>query len=119
MAHDTPCRQAVRGRKNLMAGAAHIQNIDALTVSVKQRIGPCQASGESDLTRVAYYPVGHTIADVVQHLILDTLEYCHGNRTDAARTLGISIRTLRNRLRDYRKAGILIASSSRKQDVSA
>jgi len=36
-------------------------------------------------------------------LILRTLEQHHGNRTHAARTLGISIRTLRNKLREYRQ----------------
>lgn len=52
--------------------------------------------------------VGRTIADVERHLILDTLTSCFGNRTHAARILGISIRTLRNKLNEYMEAGIAV-----------
>jgi two-component system response regulator FlrC len=38
---------------------------------------------------------------VEKELILDTLDYCLGNRTQAANILGISIRTLRNKLKQY------------------
>ncbi len=52
--------------------------------------------------------VGRTLADVERHLILDTLASCLGNRTHAARILGISIRTLRNKLNEYMQAGIAV-----------
>ena len=52
--------------------------------------------------------VGRTVAEVERDLILDTLAHCHGNRTHAARILGISIRTLRNKLNEYGMAGIAI-----------
>lgn len=45
--------------------------------------------------------VGNTVSDVERALILATLRHCHGNRTHAARQLGISLRTLRNKLRSY------------------
>ena len=45
--------------------------------------------------------VGRSVADVGRGLILDTLDHCSGNRTQAARVLGISIRTLRNKLHEY------------------
>ncbi len=45
--------------------------------------------------------VGRTVADVEKNLILKTLDHCLGNRTHAANILGISIRTLRNKLRLY------------------
>jgi DNA-binding NtrC family response regulator len=45
--------------------------------------------------------VGRTVADVERDLILDTLNHCLGNRTHAATILGISIRTLRNKLKLY------------------
>jgi len=45
--------------------------------------------------------VGRSVADVERGLILDTLDHCSGNRTHAARVLGISIRTLRNKLHEY------------------
>jgi DNA-binding NtrC family response regulator len=49
--------------------------------------------------------VGRTVAEMEQALILDTLTHCLGNRTHAANILGISIRTLRNKLREYSDAG--------------
>ncbi len=52
--------------------------------------------------------VGRTVADVEQDLILNTLNHCLGNRTHAANILGISIRTLRNKLNAYRDSGILV-----------
>jgi two-component system, response regulator FlrC len=53
--------------------------------------------------------VGRTVAEVERDLILDTLDHCLGNRTHAARILGISIRTLRNKLSEYAGAGIAVA----------
>jgi len=50
--------------------------------------------------------VGQTVAEVEQQLILETLSHCSGNRTHAANILGISIRTLRNKLREYTDAGV-------------
>jgi DNA-binding NtrC family response regulator len=52
--------------------------------------------------------VGRTVADVERDLILDTLDHCLGNRTHAAKILGISIRTLRNKLNEYSDAGIAV-----------
>jgi two-component system, response regulator FlrC len=50
--------------------------------------------------------VGRTVADVERELILDTLGHCLGNRTHAANILGISIRTLRNKLNQYSDEGV-------------
>ena len=49
--------------------------------------------------------VGRTVADVERDLILETLRHCFGNRTHAANILGISIRTLRNKLNEYAADG--------------
>ncbi|MCA3563428.1 MAG: sigma-54-dependent Fis family transcriptional regulator [Methylocystis sp.] len=57
---------------------------------------------------VARSLVGSTVAKVEQDLILDTLDHCLGNRTHAARILGISIRTLRNKLNEYEAAGFAV-----------
>ena len=48
--------------------------------------------------------VGKTIGAVEKDLILNTLDHCLGNRTQAASILGISIRTLRNKLNEYEAA---------------
>jgi two-component system response regulator FlrC len=42
-----------------------------------------------------------TLAEMEKHHILAALNRCRGNRTHAARLLGISIRTLRNKLNEY------------------
>ncbi len=60
--------------------------------------------------REASIRVGQTVAEVEQDLILQTLDHCLGNRTHAANILGISIRTLRNKLRAYQDAGIEVAA---------
>lgn len=50
--------------------------------------------------------VGQTVAEVERDLILNTLDHCLGNRTHAAKILGISIRTLRNKLNLYGDDGV-------------
>jgi DNA-binding NtrC family response regulator len=50
--------------------------------------------------------IGRTIADVERDMILNTLDHCLGNRTHAANILGISIRTLRNKLNQYKDEGV-------------
>jgi len=45
---------------------------------------------------------------VERQLIIDTLSHCLGNRTHAANILGISIRTLRNKLRQYTDEGLAV-----------
>ena len=49
--------------------------------------------------------VGCRMEDVERDLILETLSHTLGNRTHAATILGISIRALRNKLRDYAVSG--------------
>jgi DNA-binding NtrC family response regulator len=52
--------------------------------------------------------VGKTVAAVERDLIIDTLQHCLGNRTHAANILGISIRTLRNKLKLYNEEGFAV-----------
>lgn len=49
--------------------------------------------------------VGSTVACMERNLIIDTLKHTMGNRTTAANILGISIRTLRNKLKQYQDEG--------------
>ncbi len=62
--------------------------------------------------------VGRTVADVERDLILDTLDHCLGNRTHAANILGISIRTLRNKLREYSQSGLAIPNHGEQRVVN-
>ncbi|HRQ81893.1 MAG TPA: sigma-54 dependent transcriptional regulator [Azospirillaceae bacterium] len=52
--------------------------------------------------------VGRTVSDVERDLILETLQHTLGNRTHAANILGISIRTLRNKLKQYSDEGLAV-----------
>lgn len=62
-----------------------------------------QADGESP--DKPWVP-GRTLNDIERRVIIEALTYHQGNRTHTARALGISIRTLRNKLADYRRMGI-------------
>ncbi len=54
--------------------------------------------------------VGRTVANMERTLIIDTLKHTMGNRTTAANILGISIRTLRNKLKQYEEEGYNLPS---------
>jgi len=56
--------------------------------------------------------VGQRIEDVERDLILQTLARTNGNRTHAAVMLGISIRALRNKLKDYSLRGVPVPPPS-------
>jgi DNA-binding NtrC family response regulator len=59
-------------------------------------IAPQSCSGRSLTVQV-----GRSIADVERELIMATLEECGGKKEKAANILGVSMKTLYNRLRDY------------------
>ena len=59
-------------------------------------------SDEELQAKIVASHVGRTVAEVERDLIIDTLGRCLGNRSAAARILGISVRTLRNKLRLYK-----------------
>ena len=50
--------------------------------------------------------IGSTVDEIERELVLQTLARCDGNRTRAARVLGLSVRTLRNKIRIYAASGI-------------
>lgn len=56
--------------------------------------------------------VGLTVEDVERDLILQTLKACRGNRTSASTILGISVRTMRNKLKSFIAAGLVVAPTS-------
>jgi DNA-binding NtrC family response regulator len=55
--------------------------------------------------------IGSTVTEVEQELVLQTLARCDGNRTRAARLLGVSVRTLRNKIRQYAAGGFDVPES--------
>jgi two-component system response regulator FlrC len=53
------------------------------------------------------FSAGMSLSEVEKRLILQTLELTAQNRTRAAQMLGISIRTLRNKLNEYKEEGVV------------
>jgi len=78
---------------------------NALDATAERAVNAAEAAIKGATVRI-----GATVAEVEQDLILQTLDHCLGNRTHAANILGISIRTLRNKLRAYQDAGIEVAA---------
>ncbi|MFN3686142.1 sigma-54 interaction domain-containing protein [Salinarimonas sp.] len=110
-----PWRGNVRELENavhravLLASGAEIE-ADALMTPEGDSLTAADADPASRAARTAEAVtralVGRTVADVERDLILDTLDHCLGNRTHAAKILGISIRTLRNKLNEYSASGL-------------
>lgn len=72
-------------------------------VTAPPSVAPAPLEGEHNAGLV-----GRSVATVERDLILGTLDHCLGNRTHAANILGISIRTLRNKLNEYQSAGYAV-----------
>jgi len=89
--------------------------IAAILAAVADDTGECAYRDEAKVAHAALAAeavtralVGRTVADVERDLILQTLRHCLGNRTQAASILGISIRTLRNKLSEYAADGVRV-----------
>jgi DNA-binding NtrC family response regulator len=95
--------RAVLLTKGEEIGADAIRQPDGAPVG-RNDVGAAIEAGQA----AARALVGRTVADVEQDLILETLTHCLGNRTHAANILGISIRTLRNKLKQYSDDGLRI-----------
>ncbi|NWG23856.1 MAG: sigma-54-dependent Fis family transcriptional regulator [Pseudorhodoplanes sp.] len=97
-------------RAVLLSSGSEI-GIDALITADGAQLGsaatpPAVAHATIAAEQVTRALVGRTVADVERDLILETLKHCLGNRTHAANILGISIRTLRNKLNEYASDGV-------------
>ncbi|SAI74873.1 sigma-54 dependent DNA-binding response regulator [Bordetella ansorpii] len=85
-------------RAYIMADGVELQ-ADTLMPQVSPGAGRDQASGRITV------PVGVTLAEADRRLILATLERCGGVKKQAAEVLGISAKTLYNRLEEYELSG--------------
>jgi two-component system response regulator HydG len=62
---------------------------------------PGEITGEKGPQEVLHIPVGRTLAETEKELILETLRKAGGNKTQAAKMLGIGVRTLYRKLEEY------------------
>lgn len=101
----------VRELENTMHRAVLLSTGDEIDTEAITLGGP-MAGGDAAAPAAAGTPasglVGRTVSEVERDLIIDTLSHCLGNRTHAANILGISIRTLRNKLKQYGEQGFSV-----------
>ncbi|HIJ42500.1 MAG: sigma-54 dependent transcriptional regulator [Rhodospirillales bacterium] len=102
------------------------EKIDAAAISLTGFLatGGVAAGGggpeeNASTTESASGLVGSTVAEVERNLIIDTLLHCLGNRTHAANILGISIRTLRNKLKQYHEDGFAVPQAGKSERPAA
>lgn len=87
----------VRELKNLVH-RAYILATDAVTLEEPMSNG----HGKIFLMNgILNFPIGTPLANAQREIILATLKHFHGNKRQAAEVLGISLKTLYNRLREY------------------
>ena len=84
-----------------------MERVVLLSQSLEITADEIQINGFNDANSVQAFVPGMKISDAERQLILSTLEYTGQNRTRAAELLGISIRTLRNKINEYRSLGVL------------
>jgi len=114
-------RGNVRELENTMHRAvllAEGDTIGAPAIMISDALGAA-ADDDGAAPADASAMVGRTVADVERDLILNTLEHCLGNRTHAANILGISIRTLRNKLKLYTDQGIPVPAPGEGERVAS
>ena len=99
-------RGNVRELENTIHRAVLLSTGDEIDADMIEISGMTTASPSAENTHF----VGRTMDEVERDLILQTLGHTFGNRTHAATILGISIRALRNKIRDYSAQGIDVPS---------
>ena len=57
---------------------------------------------------ISIEPGEESLDSIEQRVILSTLARYDGNRTRTAKALGVSLRTGRNKIRDYKAKGIVV-----------
>ncbi len=112
-----PWRGNVRELENAMHRAVLLAEGESITVEAIE-LGPAPAGANGNGAQAGGRPsaggnavaalVGRSMDEVERELILQTLTHTLGNRTHAATILGISIRALRNKLRDYAREGLAV-----------
>src|SRR5499425_250647 len=91
----------IRELRNVLERAAIMCEKDLITrASLPPEFGKIAAKGPSDLSTIKF-PVGTTVDAMERELFLQTLSATGNNKTRAAELLGISLKTLHNKLKEY------------------
>jgi DNA-binding NtrC family response regulator len=94
----------VRELENAVARACILSNYSVIKITHLQDPAEARESGRESVSRDA---VG-SVREMEMKLILDALKSMNGNRTKAASVLGITSRTLRNKIKEYRDMGLAV-----------
>ena len=81
-----------------------------------RRVSPHAPISCASRRRLARWLVGSPIRDVERDLVLETLANTRGNRTVSARLLGLSVRTLRNKITEYSAEGLEVPPHDSRAD---
>jgi len=87
----------VRELENVVEQAVVLATGDAIDADAL----PAEVTGDEPPRDVLRIPVGTTLAETEKELILETLRKAGGNKTQAAKLLGIGVRTLYRKLEEY------------------
>jgi DNA-binding NtrC family response regulator len=79
---------------------AFLQGTAATAATVESSTHAAQAPSTSDVGGIRFQ-IGTTVEEAEKGLILHTLEHTRNNKTRAAEILGISLKTLHNKLKEY------------------
>ncbi len=105
---------AALGLPSPPANAATPPPVSGLASSPEE--SPSLALGVTGAAAVVESPLGNApvvrLDEMEKQAILAALRQTSGNRTHAAAVLGISIRTLRNKLQEYREAGVVVPETT-------
>jgi DNA-binding NtrC family response regulator len=92
----------VRELRNVLERAVIVAGEGTLRVShLPQPFAPAVAPPTTGDPNLVSVPVGTTVEEAEKALILRTLEHTRNNKTRAAEILGISLKTLHNKLKEY------------------
>src|ERR1700739_2236025 len=99
MSHTWPWN--IRELRNVLERSTIMGEKDLITRScLPDEFGKSQAKGPSDISTIKF-PVGTNVDAMKRELILQTLNATGNNKTRAADLLGISLKTLHNKLKEY------------------
>ena len=105
-----PWRGNVRELENTIHRAVLLAEGSDIGIEAIELGPPAVVAGKDPVAGVGGVAslVGRRMEEVERDLIIETLGHTLGNRTHAATILGISIRALRNKLRDYAAQGVAV-----------
>src|SRR3954469_7016851 len=97
--HDWPGN--VRELKNAVQRAFIMADTD-VTFDARASGSPAARKSAGNGGPLLQFAVGTPLEDIEREVIVATLEHCHGRKRETAELLGVSLKTLYNRLNEYR-----------------